>query len=447
MLVALSANHKNTSFETLERLATLGDAVNGQLVDAHDTIQGAVVISTCNRFEAYFDVAEGEEWSSPVPAMNSAIDQIAHMAGLHSREVREAVDFQHGSAVAHHLFSVAAGLESVVVGEDEIAGQVRRSLESARSVGTTTSDLEALFQRATETSRQVRNSAQVAQAGRSIVRLALQLASSRIDDWSQTRVLLVGTGRYAAASLASLREVGASHIRVHSISSRGQRFAASKGVPLVGASDYAEAAALADVIVACTTADHFVLDAATLTAGRKGVESAGMSMVPERQLVIDLGLPRNIDPDVAGVEHVDLLDLETIRIHAPIDEFSTLSDAREVVEAATRRFATSSRTQDLSPAIVALRRYVHELGDEEIARAAKSGEPSRETENAIRHFASVLLHRAMVQGQELAAAGEGQRWIDAIGAVFGIEVQGAGSADERLDGDDDLASEGDAAAG
>lgn len=444
MLVSLSANHKNTSFETLERLSTLGDIVVEELVRAHETIRGTVVISTCNRFEAYFDVAEGEEWSSPVPAMNSAIDEVARLAELPARQVREAVDFSHGSAVAHHLFSVAAGLESVVVGEDEIAGQVRRALDAAREVGTTTSELEALFQRATETSRSVRNTAQVAQAGRSIVRLALQLASSRIDDWSEARVLLVGTGRYAAASLASLRDVGATDIRVHSVSSRGERFAASRGVPLVGVQQYPAEAAMADVVVACTTADHFVLDSATLQSGRALVDSEMPSARPARQLVIDLGLPRNIDPDVADIDGVDLLDLETIRIHAPIDEFSTLSDAREIVEAATRRFAHSSRAQDLSPAIVALRRYVHELADEEIARASKSGEPSREAENAIRHFSSVLLHRAMVRGQELAAAGDGQDWVDGLEAVLGIDVPAGADAaqDERGDEGIDLGSAG-----
>ena len=219
MLICLSASHKNAGFDMLERLSASADAAAGRIVDGHAALQGAVVVATCNRFEAYLDLAtpEGE---SPVPIVHEAIRAVGDVAGLEPEELRSTFDFAHGNAVAGHLFSVASGLESVVVGEGEIAGQVRRSLERARDEGTTTPELERLFQRASQTSRTVKNRTGVGSAGRSLVRLALELASSRVADWGKARVLLVGTGQYAGASLAALRDRGANDVRVYSPSGR-----------------------------------------------------------------------------------------------------------------------------------------------------------------------------------------------------------------------------------
>ncbi|MDP3207847.1 MAG: glutamyl-tRNA reductase, partial [Rhodoglobus sp.] len=232
MLVSLSATHKNTPFETLESLSTVSDDIIRSVAAAHDTIRGAVIVATCNRFEAYLDVGEDDEWASPIPAISATIDHIAARAGSPSRDLRESLEFAHGNDVAHHLFSVASGLESVALGEDEIAGQVQRSISASRANGTTTSELERLFRRATEASREVRNSSSLSLAGRSIVRLALQLASSRVTDWARARILLVGTGRFAAASLSAMRELGAHDVRVFSVSGRGRRFANGHGLPL-----------------------------------------------------------------------------------------------------------------------------------------------------------------------------------------------------------------------
>ena len=209
MLVCLTAHQRATPLDSLERLAGMGDEVAQRLSDAHDEIRGAVVLSTCNRFEAYFDLDD----HSPVPAMDAAMEQLAALTDLPFRTVRDTVDFAQGNRVAQHLFAVAAGLDSVAVGEDEIAGQVRRALDAARRDGLTTAPLEQLFQRATEASKAVRNSTRLGESGRSLVRLAVELAGSRVEGWDTARVLLVGTGRYAAASLAALRDVGARDIR------------------------------------------------------------------------------------------------------------------------------------------------------------------------------------------------------------------------------------------
>ncbi|PWC05723.1 glutamyl-tRNA reductase [Agromyces badenianii] len=474
MLICLTASHKNAGFDMLERLSATADAAGPRIRNGHSAVQGAVVVATCNRFEAYLDLdaADGE---SPVPAVHEAIRAVGSVAGLEPGELRATFGFVHGNAVAGHLFAVASGLESVVVGEGEIAGQVRRSLERARTEGTTTPDLDRLFQRASQISRRVKNETGIGSEGRSVVRLALELAESRITDWAGTRVLLVGTGRFAGASLAALRDRGVTDVRVFSPSGRATKFAANHGIEAVTRGTVAAAAASADVIVTCTTAEHHVVDRALLESGRAGFEASGADRAPAggdagadaaapaslrlvaqpvdapaaRQLVIDLGLPRNVDPDVVELPGVELLDLETIRIHAPLEEFGATDAARAIVDGAARAFGEAREEQDLAPAVVALRRHVFDLLDGEIERARTRGDADGRTEEALRHMAGVLLHTPMVRSRELARAGEQQAWIDGIAAIFGVapadgaaldgaaadgatDAGGAGSAERRL---------------
>jgi glutamyl-tRNA reductase len=401
VLVCLTAHQRTTPLDSLERLAGMGDEVALRLKDSHDAIQGAVVLSTCNRFEAYFDLAD----ASPVPAMDAAMEQLSGLTDLSFRAVRDTVDFAQGNRVAQHLFTVAAGLDSVAVGEDEIAGQVRRALDAARRDGLTTAPLEHLFQRATEASRAVRNSTQLGESGRSLVRLAIDLAGSRLDSWADARVLLVGTGRYAAVSLAALRAVGARDIRVHARSGR-RRFAHREHLTVVPADAYAAEAAAADVVVTCTsTADGYALTAEDHAAARAGA--------PGAQVIVDLGMPRNVDPGVRALPGVELLDLETVRVHAPIDEVAALGHAREIVHAAAQRHAAARRVHEVSPAVVALREHVRGVLESEIGRGV-----SAETEAALRHFSGVLLHGLIAEGHSLASGGHGTEWADAVATVL-----------------------------
>ncbi|WNY33175.1 hypothetical protein Q9Q99_13405 [Curtobacterium flaccumfaciens] len=200
MLICLTASHRNASFDLLERLSIGAPAAASRLVTDAGVLDGAVVLATCNRFEAYLDIA-GDESDS---AVSATVQAVAAASDLDATEVLDSVNVLGGKDVVQHLFAVSSGLESVVVGETEISGQVRRSLEDARSNGTTTSDLERLFQEAAHTSRGVKTRTRIGAAGRSLVRLGLELASSRVTDWARTRVLLVGTGSYAATTIAAL---------------------------------------------------------------------------------------------------------------------------------------------------------------------------------------------------------------------------------------------------
>ncbi|TFV98166.1 glutamyl-tRNA reductase [Orlajensenia leifsoniae] len=439
MLICLSASHKNSSFDLLERLSVDAEQLGRRIVGSHDSLGGAVVVATCNRFEAYLDLDE-PEGTSPLAAVSATLEAVAAESGVSSETLRESLALTHGNSVAEHLFAVSAGLESVVVGEGEIAGQVRRSLERARTVGTTTPELERLFQRASQTSRGIKNRTGIGSAGRSLVRLALDLAESRIPDWSTQKVLLIGTGRYAGASLANLRERGVTDVQVYSPSGRGRKFAANHDLPAISVADYPAAAASADVIVACSAVEAFVLTADDVRTGRDAVQMLGRAVdSPARQLVIDLGLPRNIDPAVGEIDGISLLDLETIRLHAPLDELTATDEARAIVGKAARKFGKVSEEINLAPAVVALRTHVLGIVEDEIARARARGDDSAATEQALRHLAGVLLHTPMVRSREYVARGEQRTWIDGVEAIFGVvpEVATAASVTAVDDSADD----------
>ncbi|MCU1580168.1 MAG: glutamyl-tRNA reductase [Rhodoglobus sp.] len=400
MLLCLSSNHKNASFELLERLSLTAPVATAGLVQSSAFVTGAVVLATCNRFEAYLDIDEPLTGAAAV-AVASTLSAIGEASGIAVDELRVSITVHEGEDVAAHLFAVTSGLESVVVGEDEISGQVARALATARADGTTSRDLERLFQRASHTSRGVKNLTAIGGRDRSLVRLALELASTRVADWSAARVLVVGTGQYAATTVAALRDRGAIDLRVYSPTGRADAFAAKYGLRV--SDDFA-----VDVVITCT---------ANAVLGPERFTTQETATVAHR-VVIDLGLPRNVDAAVGSLPGIELLDLETISLHAPLEQLTAHDDARAIVRNAARGFAAES---DAEPAIVALRMHVFELLDAEIARAREHG-AGDETEAALRHLAGVLLHGPSVRARELAADGRSAEFVAALDTLHGIEV-------------------------
>jgi glutamyl-tRNA reductase len=407
VLLCLTANHRNASFDLLEKLSFVAADAAGGLVTSTDSVRGAVVLATCNRFEAYLDIDD----AASDAAASAVVDVVSRASDVPSADLRAAVTVLSGDEVVTHLFAVTSGLESVVVGEDEIAGQVGRALQRARENGTTSGGLEQLFQRATQTSRGVRTRTSVGAAGRSLVRLALELATSRVPDWSITRVLVVGTGQYAATTVAAVRDRGATMLSVYSPSGRGDAFGAKYGLAVQR--DLAGAMLDADVIITCTTAT--VIGTSAIIGSVK-------------RLVIDLGLPRNVDPAIVSLEGIELLDLETISLHAPLEELTATADALELVADAAARYTAE---REVEPAVVALRTHILGLLDAEIERAHRRGDHSPETEAALRHLSSVLLHVPSVRAKEVALEGRGQAFIDGLEAVYGISAELAKEAPEQ----------------
>ncbi|MBO0982052.1 glutamyl-tRNA reductase [Microbacterium sp. SD291] len=429
MLLCVTASHKTASFELLERLSRTPDDVASTLVGLTPCVQGAVVLATCNRFEAYVEMDEPVTAAGAI-GVEAVLEAVESATGIPVADLDGAYQVHSGRRVAEHLFSVASGLESVVSGEGEIAGQVRRALKSARRDGTTSAELERLFQRASQAQRKVKNVTALGRAGRSLVRLALELADSRIADWAAERVLLVGTGAYAAVTLATLRERGAVNISVYSPSGRAEAFAAKYGIRPVPAEDYARTAARSSLLITCTTATEPVLGPEHLQSPAGAPAAAGCPVGAHSRLVVDLGMPRNVDPAIATVEGTALLDLETIRLHAPLEELQATDAARSVVREAADTFHVVGSRQSVTPSVVALRSHIFGLLETEIDRARARGDEDGKVEQALRHLAGVLLHAPTVRAHELAASGRADEFTAALSALYGVEPEIAGSAED-----------------
>lgn len=405
MLLCVTANHRNTPFEVLERLAVDAEALTGAVRGSDPAVRGAITVATCNRLEVYLDVdapADATPEDARAIARDSVSRALRSLSADAPHEVSATAEVLDSPAAVHHLFAVSAGLESVAVGEEEIAGQVRRAAQAARASGASTGRLDRVFQEAIRTARAARAQGDASRTGRSLARLALDLVGSRLADWGAARVVLVGTGRYAATTVAALRDRGAENITVYSPSGRAQVFGTRHGLDWTN--DLTAAMSGADVVITCTT--RLSLSAADVPAEAPAY-------------VVDLGLPRNVDAAVGEIEGVTLLDLETIRLHAPLVHWSAEEEARSVVAESAHAFVTAAAVE---PSIVALRQHVLELVDDEIERARRRGDADGRVEEALRHLTSVFLHTPSTLARRHALAGRGVDVAAAIETLFGIPV-------------------------
>lgn len=415
VLLSLVASHHDLDLTVLERLQSDVHAVGRELVAATPAVTGAVVLATCNRFELYLDVDD----TAHTPAARRAVARaVAARSGYTPDDVDGHLHPLVGADASEHLFAVASGLESMVVGEREIAGQVRRALTTARRDGTTSSTLEALFQAASRSSRAVEAETGLGSTGRSVVGVALDLAERTLPrsgdgaDWAAVRCILIGTGSYAGASLAALKARGVQDVRVFSPSGRAGAFAAARGVAALPAgADLLAQMPTTDLVVACSGAAGAVLGVEALARARAGVE---------RPLtVVDLALRHDVDPDVRTLPGVSLVSLQSVAEHAPA-EHAALGRAREVVRRAAEDFEADRRVREWDPAIVAERSRV--LGGlEQALDALPEAERDEKRARSLRRRTRARLHGPTVAARAAARAGDAAGYARALAELAGIE--------------------------
>jgi glutamyl-tRNA reductase len=387
--MSLIASHRDVDLDLLERLCAGAPSV-GPAVAARGAAAGAVVLATCNRFEVYLEVARGDTDA----AAEAATAAIADAAGLRAADVVAHLRVLRGREVPAHLFAVAAGLESMVVGEREVSGQVRRALIGARAAGTTSSGLDHLFQTAARASRQVARTG-IGGSGRSVVGVALDLAEPDLPAWACTRVVLVGTGAYAGASLAALHRRGCHDVRVYSPSGRAPGFAAARGARAVPDGGLARALATTDLVVACSGTGG-VLDAGTVAA---------MSPGTRPRVVVDLALSHDVEPAVGALPGVRLIDLRCVREQPGVPS-EQVDRARLLVAATAEDFAAARRAREHDGLLVAQRRRVLGPVEAQAARVYAGAPTADRAVCALRRRTRALLHAPTVRARAAARAGD-----------------------------------------
>jgi len=410
--MSLVASHRNRDLALLEQLSVGADSLGATVVGGGSPIRGAVVLPTCNRFEVYLETDDA------LAGRATVIAELARTTALDRDRIDAALMTYEGDDAVQHLLSVATGLESMVVGEREISGQVRRALIDAQNRSHLTPLLDRLFQSALRTARVVASSTGLGTSGRSVVSVAFDLAEQSVD-LNRARAVVIGTGALAQSAVSSMLARGVEMLGVFSPSGRAADFASRHGLRALDETELNFSLREADLILACSGSESTVLTARMVAAARAGVDAP--------LTIVDLALHTDVDADVSQLAGVRVVDLADVGAHAPHESPHAVDAARDIVAHAVARFEDGENARALDPAIVALREHVFSLLEREIARTrstASSAQPEQTeaTEQALRRFAKTLLHTPTVRAREHAQAGESDQYLDAIRALYGIDV-------------------------
>jgi len=433
-VIAVGLSHRSADVRVLER-ATVPAGEVGKILDELQqcpNITEAALLATCNRVEVY----------AVVQAFHGGLADIVTVLGRHSGldtgELYEHLYVHYAEAAVGHLFSVAAGLDSMVVGESQILGQVRAAYSTAREAGTVGRTLHELIQRALRVGKRVHTETELDKAGGSVVSEALADADRRLGGLAGRRAVIVGAGSMGGLAAAALRRAGIGEIVVaNRTTAAGARLAElqrEQGVPAVavGLDDLADRIAAADLVVSCTGASVTVID-------RDAVAPRTRPLV-----ICDLGLPRDVAAEVAELDDVTIVDLESLqrRLAAAPSGLDTRR-ATGIVADEVRAYLATQRSAEVTPTVTALRRRAAEVVDAELLRLDSrltaqfdQVEPKVRDEVAqtVRRVVDKLLHTPTVRVKELASGPGGAEYAEALRELFALDPAVPGALTE-LDGD------------
>ena len=508
MIHLLSVDHRAHGLDAVARLGAVTARMGPDLLRAVPGVRGAVVLATCNRLALVLDADAGagaggavsgpgpgpgvergdagpaDSGSAPgaadsgAPALARAVAAFldarapgsaapdaagpgaSAAPGPGAAGAAPAPDTASGPLVPSawsgpdavaELFATAAGLESMVVGEREIAGQLRRAATVARAEGTLTAELDRALSHASAASRRVAGSTRLAGAGRSVVAVGLDLAADLLPPLGSCRVLLVGTGAYAGATVTALHERGARDIGVYSRTDRARAFAAGRGLRAVSDAELPGALALADLVITCRGLGAPVLTrelVATSLRLRRPAEPAppdrpaepapriegrgGRTGPAGRPLVVlDLALRRDVEESVGRLPGVALIDLAAVQRAVPEAEAAQVRAARDIVAREAEAFDRAGLARRMDPLICALRERVEALVEDELARLRpRDGMVDVEdAARALRHLAARILHHPTVAAHRAGREGREGEYLAALELVLGADVGGALIAD------------------
>ena len=420
-LLVVGISHAGAGPELLERVA-LADEAAGKLAQdaaAADHVSEAAVVATCNRVEVWAAV---DRFHGGVEVLSALLSR---HTGVPVAELLPALAVAYDDAAVRHLFSVAAGLESVVVGEPQITGQVRAALrrgQDAETVGTT---LNAGFQQALRVGRAVRAATGIGDAGPSTLSVALDLAG---DVTPGSRVVVVGAGALAGMAAAAAQRRGAGSLVVANRSlDRASTTAGRHGGVAVALADTASmttALRWADLVVCGTGAPHAVLSRSLVAAARTGVDPAARPL-----RIVDLGLPRDVDPAVAELPGIRVVDLAAVAASGlGARRVEEIAAARQLVDAEAAAFLARGTARSVAPAVTALRRRAAEVVEAELDRFDRRLPSLRpvergEVERTVRRVVDKLLHTPTVRVRELAGGPAGVDYADALRELFSLDPQ------------------------
>jgi glutamyl-tRNA reductase len=415
-VLAVGLSHRSAPVALLERTVQPDDGVVKLIADllVAEHVDEALVLSTCNRLEVYADVSKFHG------GVQDVTERIALRTGVSLDELADHLYVHYEDRAVQHLFSVASGLDSMVVGEQQILGQIRVALQVGREEQGVGRVLGPLVEAGLRTGKRIHAETGIDDAGRSLVTVGLDLAAPAGRPWADVAALLVGAGSMSSLAGAHLRRLGVGSLTVlNRTPQRAHRLAETLQADVAGPEDLADRLADADVLVSCTGAVGLMVTG--------DVVAAAMRRRPQRPLsVLDLALPRDVDPDVRRLDGVSLVDLEALRsVLEAADVARDVEDARRIVTDEVGAFLARQRWERVAPTVVALRARAQEVVDAEMARLRSRADlderTSREVEVTVSRVVDKLLHTPTVRVKQLAEAPGGDSYADALRELFALD--------------------------
>ena len=416
-VLVVGLSHRTAPVALLEKAALAGDAQAKLLADVAATEHTAesLVLSTCNRVEVYADVDKFHG------ALTDLSELLARYAGVPLESLTPHLYVHYEDRAVAHLFSVVCGLDSMVVGESQIVGQVKHALRLAQAAGTTSRVLSGLVQQALRVGKRARTETGIDRAGRSLVTAGLAEAVRELGTLTEHEVLVVGAGSMSSLAATVASQSGARSVVVANRTlDHAQRLAASVGGRAIALDQLEEGFVTADLVISCTGAVGHVVEAGAVAAAQQ--RRNGRPLV-----LLDLALPRDVEPAVHDIDGVLVVDLETLA--------STLSDTehvadveatKEIVADEVAAFLGWQRASSVAPTVVALRGMAEEVVVAELVRltgrAPDLDDRTRvEIESTVRRVVDKLLHAPTVRVKQFAEEPGGQSYADALSRLFDLD--------------------------
>lgn len=417
-IIVIGVNHRTSPVELLEKVmipeTSMPKALHSLIV--RDDIREAVVLSTCNRTEVY---AVAERFHG---AYSDIRDFLCESSGMPLDEITPHLYSQHDEDAIMHLFEVASGIDSAVLGETEIVGQVRGAWETAMGEGSARNTLNLLFRYALEVGKRARTETAISRSTASVSHAAVEMAQDILGSLEGRRVLVVGAGEMGEGVATALARGGAASVTVvNRTASRGEALAEKVGASVAPFDQLESQLALADVVVACTGAGGTVIDASMLRRARGADETP--------LLIVDIALPRDVDVDVTAIASVTLRDLDDLSQWAKRGIESREAEVvqvRSIITEELDRFALDQAQRQAAPLVAQLREVVEQVRAAEMerfgGRLADMSEEHREVvESITRGIVAKLLHNPSVRLREAAGTPQGERLSAAVRELFNLD--------------------------
>ncbi|PJE20075.1 MAG: glutamyl-tRNA reductase [Mycobacterium sp.] len=425
-ILLFGVSHRSAPVSVLEQLS-IDESDQIKIVDSvlqSPLVSEAMVLSTCNRVEVYAVV---EAFHGGLSVIGQVL---AEYSGLPMGDLTKHAYVRYSEAAVEHLFAVASGLDSAVVGEQQVLGQVRRAYASAEANSAVGRVLHELAQRALSVGKRVHSETAIDSAGASVVSVALDIADRKLGSLEGKTAAVVGAGSMGALAAAHLTRAGIGRVHVLNRSlGRAARLAdriEASGIPAEALTldRLADALADADVVVSCTGAVSPVISLADV---HHALVNARRDEAAKPLIICDLGMPRDVDPAVAGLPGVLVVDVDRVQ-HEPSAHAAAadVDAARHIVAAEVAAYLTGQRMAEVTPTVTALRQRAADVVEAELLRLDNRlpGLDSAEREEVartVRRVVDKLLHAPTVRIKQLASAPGGDSYAEALRELFELE--------------------------